>query len=106
LGIETPIDMIQDPRFKVHEGGIQFVQLMGIDNVGFQHQAFDEKVIGRVKQVRLKYPGLPISIDGGVSLGTAPALISAGADRLVVGSAIFNEENAVEALKTFQRLKA
>lgn len=104
LNIDTPIEMIQDSRFKIHEGGVQFIQLMGIDHIGFQGQEFDDKVVGRVKQVRLTHPGLPISIDGGVSLKSAPALIAAGADRLVVGSAIFNEENAVEAFHKFQNL--
>jgi ribulose-phosphate 3-epimerase len=83
---------------------IQFIQLMGIDNVGFQHQAFDEKVLGKIKEVRIKFPGLPISIDGGVSLETAPELIAAGADRLVVGSAIFNAENPIEAIHNLKSL--
>jgi len=99
LDIETPIDEIATFRDKV-----TFVQLMGIDNVGFQHQAFDDKAIGRVKECRLKYPGLPISVDGGVSLETAPALIAAGADRLVVGSAIYGTSDPLNALEAFRRL--
>ncbi|TAK94493.1 hypothetical protein EPO05_06310 [Patescibacteria group bacterium] len=104
LNIETSIEELQVPSYKLQEGNIQFVQLMGIDRIGFQAQEFDEKVIGRVKQVRLKYPGLPISIDGGVSLDNARQLIEAGADRLVVGSAIFESDNFIEALEKFKRL--
>lgn len=104
LNIDTPIESIHDAKYGVDQGNVQFIQLMGIDNVGFQHQAFDEKVIGRVKYVRLKYPGMPISVDGGVSLETAPALIDAGADRLVVGSAIFDSDNYTEALENLKRL--
>ena len=99
FGMDTPWDLLD-----LHHERIQFVQLMGIDRVGFQHQAFDDKVIGRVKQVRLKYPLLPISVDGGVSLETAPKLIAAGSDRLVVGSAIFNSDNYLEALERFKEL--
>ncbi|MDE2038136.1 MAG: hypothetical protein KGI69_02880 [Patescibacteria group bacterium] len=84
-------------------GALSFVQLMGIDRIGFQGQAFDERVIGRVKQVRLAYPGLPISVDGGASSETIPALIAAGADRLVVGSAIFGTSDPLNA---FAKLKA
>ena len=83
---------------------ISSIQLMGIDNVGFQHQPFDEKVVGRVREARLEFPELPIAVDGGVSLETAPALIAAGADRLVVGSAIFAAENPIDAIAAFKRL--
>jgi ribulose-phosphate 3-epimerase len=83
---------------------IQFIQLMGIDNVGFQHQAFDAKVIERVKAVREALPNLPISVDGGVSLDNATDLIDVGADRLVIGSAIFAAENPLSAIAEFQAL--
>ena len=98
FAIDTPFDLLD-----LHHERIQFVQLMGIDNVGFQHQAFDEKVLGRIKQVRLKYPGLPISIDGGVSLNNALQLVEAGANRLVVGSAIFDSDNYAEAIQRFKQ---
>ncbi len=99
LGIDTPLDAIA-----AHREHIQFIQLMGIDTVGFQHQPFDEKVLGRIKEARIMYPGLPISVDGGVSLETAPELIAAGADRLVVGSAIFAADNPYEAIERFKEL--
>lgn len=99
LNIDTNVHEIGKYREK-----IQFVQLMGIDNVGFQHQPFDDKVLGKIKEIRIAYPGLPVSIDGGVSLETAPDLIAAGADRLVAGSAIFDSDNPVEAVEKFKRL--
>ena len=77
---------------------------MGIDHIGFQHQAFDEKVLSKIKEVKVKYPDLAISIDGGVSLKTAPKLIEAGADRLVIGSAIFNSDNPIDAIQQFKSL--
>jgi ribulose-phosphate 3-epimerase len=99
LNEDTSLEAVE-PYFE----HVNFIQLMGIDNIGFQGQAFDEKVIGRIKEVRLKYPTLPISIDGGVSLENARELIAAGADRLVVGSAIFGTDNPTEALEQFKRI--
>ncbi len=99
LNEDTPVETISEYR-----ESIQFVQLMGIANIGFQHQPFDDKVIGRIKEVRLKYPGLVISVDGGVSEANAQALIDAGADRLVIGSAIFNSENPMDAVEKFKHL--
>lgn len=97
--IESPIDSIlpfvQD---------IQFVQCMGIDNVGFQGQQFDKKVIDKIHELRQALPNMMISIDGGVSLSNAQSLIQAGVNRLVVGSAIFNSDNFIETLEKFNRL--
>lgn len=99
LAMETSLDLIESYQDK-----IQCVQLMGIDHIGFQGQHFDEKVIERVREVKSKYPDLSISVDGGVSLETAPLLIEAGANRLVVGSAIFGSDNPIEALQKFKKL--
>lgn len=99
LAEETPISAIGRYREKISS-----VQLMGIEKVGFQHQVFDDRVIGRVREARLKYPGLPISVDGGVSLDNAQALINGGADRLVIGSAIFGADNPLDAVEKFKQL--
>jgi len=88
----------------VDENSIGYIQLMGIDHVGFQGQPFDERVFDKIKTVKAKYPNIPISIDGGVSLETAPKLIAAGASRLIVGSAIFNDENPLDAVMKFKSL--
>jgi len=69
--------------------GISGIQCMGIKKIGFQGQPFDTKVIQNVAAIRKAYPKMPISVDGGVNLETAPKLVSAGASRLVIGSALF-----------------
>lgn len=99
LNIETPIESIAP-----YKDRIQFIQTMGIDHIGFQGQEFDTKVIDKVKNIKQMYPDLLISVDGGVSLETAPLLIEAGADRLIVGSAIFDFDNVFEAIQRFKRL--
>ena len=99
LNIDTPVSAIEPFKDK-----IQGIQLMGIDTIGFQHQPFDTKVIDKVKEVRAAYPDMSISVDGGVSLENGSALIEAGADRLVVGSAIFESDNYVDAVTNFKKL--
>jgi len=104
LDIETPLDVIGSPRCQNPDMCIKFVQLMGIDQIGFQGQAFDDKVIARVKEVKVMYPHLLVSIDGGVTLENAPKLIAVGADRLVIGSAIFQSDNPIDAVMKFKEL--
>lgn len=101
--VEVGLAFNIDTEIVVREG-ISSIQLMGISKIGFQGQEFNPKVIEKIKDARQKYPELPISIDGAVSLKTAEALIQAGADRLVVGSAIFNTENIFEAIENFQEI--
>ncbi len=109
LNIDTPIEKISEVGFTIHngeiEGGaVQFIQLMGIDHIGFQGQEFDARVIDKIKEVKKVFPDLDISIDGGVNLDSAQDLIEAGADRLVIGSAILNAESPLNALEEFQSL--
>ena len=99
INVDTPIESL---RYLV--SNVDFIQCMGIENVGFQGEPFDERVIDQVKALRAEYPELVISVDGGVNLDTAQALIEAGADRLVVGSAIFNNVDIVGAIEEFKNL--
>ena len=99
LNIDTSIDQLSEYVRK-----IQFVQLMGIDHIGFQGQEFDAKVIDKIKEVKEAFPDMLVSVDGGVSIESAQDLIDAGADRLIVGSAIFEAESPLNALEEFQSL--
>lgn len=102
LNVETPISIIE--TVEKHKDHISFIQLMGIDKIGFQGQSFDEKVVDKIKQVKDKYPKMEIQIDGGVSLETAPILAKAGADRMVAGSALFKSDNLVDIFKKMERM--
>ncbi len=99
LNIETSLGVIEP-----YMNDIQFVQCMGIGRIGFQGQSFDNKVIDKIKEIKAKYPKMIVSVDGGVSLENANSLIEAGADRLVVGSAIFGSDNVFEAISKFNHL--
>ena len=83
---------------------IDFVQCMGIEHIGFQGQDFDDRVLEQIKTLREKFPDLIISVDGGVDLNMAPALASAGASRLVVGSAIFNSDDIIDTIEKFRQI--
>jgi len=104
LNEDTSISVIESPTLAIEKDDVQFIQLMGIDRIGFQGQEFDAKVIEKIKEVKKFCPELPVSIDGGVSLENAKRLVEAGADRLVVGSAIFESDNYVEAIQQFKRI--
>ena len=84
LGNDTSLEQLQP-----FISEIDFVQLMGIARIGFQGEPFDERVLGRISELRNAYSDLIISIDGGVNRETAPLLAERGANRLVSGSFLF-----------------
>lgn len=91
IGIALNIETENSVIFPyVEDGLVSFVQCMGISRIGYQGQAFAEEVLEKISQLRVRYPKLIISVDGGVGIGSAPKLIKAGANRLVSGSAILN----------------
>jgi len=83
---------------------IDFVQCMGIEHIGFQGEPFDERVLKQVKELRSIYRELIISIDGSVNRDTAPLLVKAGANRLVVGSALMGSYDIYETMKELENL--
>lgn len=83
---------------------IDFVQVMGIEKIGYQGEPFDEKVLSQIKSLKNKYPELVISVDGSVNENTAPLLIERGASRLVIGSALLNSYDIRETFKEFENM--
>lgn len=83
---------------------IDTIQCMGIRDPGFQGRPFDEEVIEQIKKVKALYPDKHISVDGGVTLDSAPLLAAAGADTLIVGSALFQSGDIYGTIETLQRL--
>lgn len=83
---------------------VDFVQFMGISSIGKQGQPFDPRVLPKIRAFKKKYPGMQVQVDGGVSLETAPALLSAGVSRLVVGSALWKARDIKEAYRQFTEL--
>lgn len=83
---------------------IDFLQCMGIERIGFQGEPFDERVLEQIKNLKAKYPELKISVDGSVNENTAPLMIEAGADRLVIGSSLMHSYDMRETIKEFENL--
>lgn len=101
LAINTTTDISKIDPFINY---IDFIQCMGIENIGFQGELFDERVLVQIKDLKTKYPELKISVDGGVNENTALKLLDAGANRLVVGSALLNSYDIRETFKEFESL--
>lgn len=81
-----------------------YIQLMGIAKIGAQGQPFDERVIDRIKEIKIEYPNLPITIDGSVNKNTIAKLAQAGADRFICGSAILGAPEPYVAYNELQAL--
>lgn len=99
LDMETPTEEVL-----AFLDNVDFVQLMGIAKIGYQGQPFDERVIERVKDLKKRSPSTIVAVDGGVNLETAPAIVAAGADRLAIGSAIFDSVDVHGAIKDFKKI--
>ncbi|ROU01168.1 ribulose-phosphate 3-epimerase [Histidinibacterium lentulum] len=67
-------------------------------NPGFGGQTFIDSQLGQIARLREMIGDRPIRIevDGGIDARTAPAVVSAGADVLVAGSAVFRGGTADE----------
>lgn len=81
------------------------VQCMGIEHIGAQGQPFTEKVISLVSKVYELYgDSIRISVDGGVCAENIPALVKAGARRLVVGSKVFQSSDPHGTIEMLQNI--
>lgn len=101
LGVNTPNEEIFEILDMIDEDGdsiVDFVQFMGIAQIGFQGQELDERVFEKISDLRNLYPNISISVDGGVNHDNASELISAGATRLVSGSAILESDDIARAI--------
>ncbi|OHA42143.1 MAG: hypothetical protein A3G59_00475 [Candidatus Taylorbacteria bacterium RIFCSPLOWO2_12_FULL_47_20] len=91
-------------NFTKYKGKTDFVQCMGIRRLGFQGEEFSEEVLQTVEAIKKIDSEAVVSVDGGVTLENARSLISAGASRLVVGSAIWQSDDIIETIRSLNRL--
>ncbi|MBU0750213.1 hypothetical protein KKH15_01720 [Patescibacteria group bacterium] len=83
---------------------IEYVQFMGIADIGVQGEPFDSRVLDKVRMWKRRNPSIPIQVDGGVSLMTASALLDAGVSKLIVGSALWRAPHLDVELRKFTLL--
>lgn len=81
-----------------------YIQLMGIREIGAQGQPFDETVLGKVEILRRQFPEKVIAVDGSVNEHTIQKLKKAGVTRMIVGSAIVLQDDPVAAHKKLSAL--
>ncbi len=85
IGLAIEVDKSLD-QFAPFFDFVDFIHLMSIKEIGHQGHPFDERVYAHIREAKEKYPNLPVSVDGGITLDNYKKLIEAGADRLVIGS--------------------
>ena len=83
---------------------LDLVLVMSV-NPGFGGQKFIPSALAKIRQVRamLGPRAVEVSVDGGVGVGQARALVEHGASTLVAGSAIFGAPDPGQAVKQIRR---
>lgn len=103
IGLAIPAD--SDPEaFAQYFDQLDYVQFMGIKNVGRQGEPFDAGVLKAIALFRRRHPDMPVQVDGGVSIHTAAKLLELGVSRLVVGSALWQAPDFQKALSGLEEL--
>ena len=92
LNPDTPLEKIEPFLDQVDLALVMSV------NAGFGGQQFNPVALEKLQTLRQKKPDLLLQVDGGVNSSTIADCVRAGADLLVVGSAIFRKEDYKVAL--------
>jgi ribulose-phosphate 3-epimerase len=95
----TPLEKINE-----HLEGLDFVQLMSVQP-GAQGQPFIPQTLEKIKEAKERFPSLKVQIDGGTNGQNLLEVLKAGADDVVIGSAIFGARSPLEALQNFERIE-
>jgi ribulose-phosphate 3-epimerase len=100
LNPSTPVMAIEEIA-----ADVDFVLVMSV-NPGFGGQVFIPHTINKIQRVRalLDRAGnpAPIEVDGGIDLSTVESVVTAGAEWLVAGNAIFGNGNAEQAARALK----
>jgi ribulose-phosphate 3-epimerase len=97
---ETPIDVL-DPVIE----RLDRILILTV-HPGFGGQQLLPQVLEKIRRLRLRLDSMPkpplIEVDGGLDLHTAASVMTAGADVLIAGNAIFGEKDRALAFKRIQ----
>lgn len=102
LNPHTPVDSLEDILHKLH-----LVLIMSV-NPGFGGQKFIPRAVKRIGRLAAMRAAqglegqLLIQVDGGINEKTLPQVIEAGADVVVIGSAIFDQPDVVATTRSYQ----
>jgi ribulose-phosphate 3-epimerase len=73
---------------------VDYINVMSV-NPGFGGQDFIPEMVEKVRRLKVM-ASVPIEVDGGITVETAPRMAEAGAQILVAGSAVFKGDPATE----------
>ena len=73
---------------------IDYINVMSV-NPGFGGQDFIPEMIEKVRRIK-QMTNVPVEVDGGITVDTAPLMVEAGAQVLIAGSAVFKGDPASE----------
>ncbi len=86
---------------------LDYIVIMSV-NPGFGGQRLIPSVLDKIKTLKSwlqkHQRDIPVEVDGGVNLNTLPAVVEAGADILVAGSAIFGTKDYAQTISSFRQL--
>lgn len=88
-----PVGDLEGSQRESISNGVDFIQVMGSDQLGRHGVELEDKAVEMIKALRTKYPESIIAIDIGVNEDTAGILVEAGANKLISGGAILKAEN-------------
>ena len=82
---------------------LDYVLVLSVDP-GFGGQAFIPETTEKLRRLK-EITDLPIAVDGGITVETAPLVAEAGARVLVAGSAVFKGDPAVEMRRIIEAVR-
>ncbi|MGD9029825.1 MAG: ribulose-phosphate 3-epimerase [Anaerolineae bacterium] len=102
LGVEAGVSINPATPVVVLEEVLDVVDLIQVMTVnpGWGGQAFLHSQLGKIRRLKRMLGdagiGIPIGVDGGIDLATAPLVVEAGATMMVSGSSIYNDRALVK----------
>lgn len=110
LGMRAGLSLNPDEPLDAARDCLSEIDLFLILGVfpGFGGQLMQPGTLGKIAQARQEIRSLgldiPIAVDGGVNQQTAPELVKAGADILIIGTALFRASRISRAVAQFKAL--
>ena len=83
---------------------LDYILVMSV-NPGFGGQSFIPEMADKVRRVKAM-TDLPVQVDGGITVETAPLMVEAGAQVFVAGSAVYKGDPAIEMRKIIDAARA
>lgn len=98
LNPHTPVNVIEHVLDR-----LDLILIMSV-NPGFGGQGFIPEALNKIRAVKEMIGARPIEleVDGGVNAGTAKAVVEAGANVLVAGSAVFKGDDYAATIKAIK----